>query len=313
MKKKSLDWLYISIVSIALLAILFQLIHIYINGHEICLNNGCKFIEELTNIPPFLFNLIGLIYFLVLLILKLLENKHDLLPRILNLFLICGVSGEAILLPFQKFIAHHYCSYCIFLLCLLFLLVLIRGVEIFLLSISVLLSGILIFSLLNFSTAIIKQVNRGLVSGSFAQVITKSKSNNIKLFLIFSNKCPHCKKVLENIPPKLNIPLYLNPLSYMAKIAYINPKIKIERFKNYDPAVNLFFIKIIKDIEVPVLVIKKGNIISFIKGDKSIIKYLNEKHLINKIPKINNKSKNTLNEGCIFGTSCSEENTNRLF
>jgi len=309
MKKKYLDCLYLLIISTAFLAILFQLIHIYINGHEICLNNGCKFIEELTNVPPFLFNLIGLIYFLALLILKLFEKKHNLIPRILNLFLICGASTEAVLLAFQKFIANNYCSYCIFLSCLLFLLILIRGFDIFLLSVSVLLSGILIFSLLNFSNAIIKQVNRGLISGSFAQVITESESNNIKLFLIFSNKCPHCKKVLENIPPKLDIPLYLNPLSYISTMTYINSKTKIKKFEHYKPIVNLFFIRIIRDTEVPILVIKKGNIINYIQGDKSIIKYLKERHLINNIPKINNKA----NEGCIFGTSCSEENNNRLF
>jgi len=302
-----------SIILVASITILIQLTHIYLKGHEICLNSGCEFIEKLTYIPSFFFNIIGLCYFLSIGILKLIEKKHPVIPKILNLVLISGASSEGILLSFQLFIAHHYCSYCIFLFFLILLLILLRGVEISIISISILISEIFIFSLLNFSGAMIKQINKGLVGGSFAKVIATSSKNNSQLFLIFSNKCPHCQDVLKKLPT--NISIYLNPLSHISNISDINHKLKIKIFKTYNPNINALFIKIIKDKEIPLLIIKKDNNISFIEGDKSIIDYLKNSYLLNKKNKysITNHSSSKSKEGCIFGTSCSEENNNGLF
>ena len=314
-KKYVLELTFFLIILTGLIAIFIQITHIYLNGYEICLNNGCEFIEKLTYIPSIFFNLIGFSYFLFVFIFKILEKKHPFFSKILNLFLICGASSEGVLLSFQIFVAHHYCSYCIFLLILVFFLIFLRGLEVFSISISILLSEMIIFSLLNFSGAIIKQIDKGLVGGSFAKVITTSPTNNRQIFLIFSNKCPHCKNVLKKLPT--NVSIYLNPLSYISKIPGLNPQIKIETFKHYNPEVNLLFIKIIKDKEVPILIITTNNNIHFIEGDNSIINYLkrNLKSIVNPTIKngITNQNNNQPNEGCLFGTSCSEENSNKVF
>ncbi len=322
MEKKNIILIFFVTVTLALIIILIQSIHIFLKGQEICLNSGCQIIAGLTNIPSLFFNLIGFIYFLIILALKVIENKNaiskELVSKILNLFLICGASSEGILFSFQAFIAHSYCSYCLFLFVLILILILLRGIETTFIAISILVSEIIIFSLLNFPSALINQIDKGLVSGSFAKTISISHKNiQSKLFLIFSNKCPHCKKVLKTLSQnRIDIPLYLNPLS---KISY-NYKhycnFKLKLFDNYKPYVNFMFMKIVQDKEVPLLVIIKPNKIKMVKGDQSIIDYINQLLRLDK-KETNNPNKNistqSKEEGCIFGTSCSEKDKGEIF
>ena len=66
------------IILLACLVIAVQMCMIIFRGDAVCLNEGCKIVERLTTISPFYFNMIGLVYFVILLMVIRLKNSSYL-------------------------------------------------------------------------------------------------------------------------------------------------------------------------------------------------------------------------------------------
>ena len=113
--------MFLSVLSIAgSLLVLIQIGAILIKGGAICLNDGCRIAESLTSLNQTYVNLAGLAYFQA--IFWALRFRGRVWAEVaLTALLLTGLGAEGVMIGFQTFIAHAFCSYCltVFLLILL--------------------------------------------------------------------------------------------------------------------------------------------------------------------------------------------------
>jgi uncharacterized membrane protein len=242
---------------------------IYTEGKGYCFNAGCEIVESLTNVPSLYFNLAGFLYFQLLFWCLLWGRKgSEYWLKFARLMLMAGLLAEAVLLFFQHSIAQTFCSYCLIVCGCIVLLNILSGLrQIF--------RG-LILTMSVFIACFSLQFNQGsigaepLLKGVIAHV--NGESGKPSLHLFFSATCPHCEAVIETLGDDNVCEIFFNPIEAIDSFNFTGAELQTD----YDPTINLGFLKTLSIKEVPVLVAVGEEGTEIIKGKSRIMNYINE-------------------------------------
>ncbi len=246
-----------------------QSLLIYTEGKGVCFNNGCEIVESLTTVTPFLFNVVGCVFFLVIFwCLYLGRNGSEYWVKFARLLLLAGVVAEAVLVFFQHAIAQVFCSYCLVILSIIVLLNLLSGARQIFRGIVLFVSVLVACFSLQFGGGIAAQ--QPLSEGAIA--ILTAESDGPELTLFFSKSCPHCEKVIEYLKEDNSCSVSFNPVEEIDGFNYPG----VEYSGAYNPGVNLGFMKNLGLTGIPVLLTKEDEQIKVISGGDRIQHYLEE-------------------------------------
>jgi uncharacterized membrane protein len=244
-----------------------QAFSILIQGQTICFNTSCAIVDNLTTVSPLYFNIAGFLFFQALFWCFLWgrdgsENWH----KLARLLLLAGLCAEAVLIFFQYSIATVFCSYCLVVFAFIVVLTVLSGLR-------QILYGVVLFSAVTiacFGLQFREGAGSGasLDSGSIAMLTGQQKE--AKIYLFFSSTCVHCENVIEALKQDNNCTIRFNPVERLEAFDFPG----VEHFTEYNPAVNLNFIKSLSIKEVPVLVTSDQQKTFVLKGEQQIREYL---------------------------------------
>lgn len=242
---------------------------IYTQGQGYCFNKGCEIVESLTVVPALYFNVAGFLYFqLVFWCLFWGWKGSEYSAKFARIMLMAGLMAEAVLVFFQHSIAQAYCSYCLIVCGCIVLLNLLTGLrQIF--------RGLILATAV-FVACFSLQFNVGgggaqpLEDGAIAHAAGESDRPSLHLF--FSATCPHCEEVIEYLGGENVCGVYFNPIEALDSFEFSGA----ELMSDYDPSVNLGFLKNLSIKEVPVLVAREEGGMQVITGKSRILAFLGE-------------------------------------
>ncbi len=124
------------------------------------------------------------------------------------------------------------------------------------------------FSLLSFDTA--KNPLRGLTLDDGTYAVRRCSDPVKQLYLIFSEDCHHCYKVIEALEGCTRCEFHFNPIKEISAglLPGLSPN---EKFL---PEINTATLKILGIDTVPVLIAKDHDGLTFIEGERNIINYI---------------------------------------
>lgn len=252
----------------ASLLIGIQLCLIAWQGEAACFNEGCLIVEGLTRVSPFVFNLLGLLFFLLVGLIALFVRNRPIAARFLALLLLAAMTGEGVLLAYQYQVALTWCSYCLLILGLVALCNLIVGLRQFF-SAAVLVAAVnIIFALLRFEPAQQAAQGRGLAAGTSAVLPGPVAGRSV--FLIYSKDCPHCLALLRKLPEFAACTIRLNPIGDPPRVDIPG----LERVTDFLPEKNLLLLRVLQIDAVPVLVVPENGGYRIIRSESGIEAYL---------------------------------------
>ena len=267
MKHRSLQGvIYLSLL--ACVIIIAQALLIIFRGEAFCVNEGCKIVEALTLIPPFYFNLLGAASFFTIFCTALITKHRSGTEPLLRIVLVCGLAAEGILLGYQTFVANVFCSYCLLIFVLMVILNVLMGIRQLTLGLAIIVVQLFVFSLLRFEAA--EDHLRGLTLDNGTYAVRRCSDPVKQLYLIFSEDCPHCYKVIEALEGCTRCEFHFNPIKEISAdlLPGLSPN---EKFL---PEINTAALKILGIDTVPVLIAKDHDGLTFIQGERNIIKYI---------------------------------------
>ncbi len=268
-KRDKIDLWRILVATIAgtgLLASAAQLLITYFKGEGFCVNQGCRIVENASSLPPWLLNSLGLFLFLLILALSLSKGRRWT-RSLLSAVLVTAMAAEGVLVGFQALVAHSFCTYCLFIFSLILLASLASGWRTLLSGAGAFASVLFLLNLLQFGQGI-TEVSYGLDKGTYG--IRSCSNPEKKMYLIFSQQCPHCQKVLRTLEGCSKCEFRFNPVSRIKDLGLSDLKVS----PKYDPSINVTALKILGINSVPVLIDVTSSGLIFIKGDEPIIKYI---------------------------------------
>jgi hypothetical protein len=243
---------------------------IYFKGQTICFTDGCAVVESLTTVPPLYFNIAGFLFFQTIFWCLIwgrdgAEHWH----KLARLLLLAALCAEAVLVFFQYAIVTVFCSYCLVIFGLIVLLNILSGARQIFRGIVLFSAIILVFFSLQFGEA----TGRGesLDGGSVATVSGDQQER--KLYLFFSSTCAHCEKVIELLQQENSCNIGFNPIERLDNFDFPGAKF----FADYNPEINLNFMKSLALKEIPVLVGIEPQGISVLRGELQIRRYVEDK------------------------------------
>ena len=257
----------IRLLSLAGLILTSIQIILHLRGRELCFNDGCSLVESYISMSPFVVNMAGAFFFLFIFVLSFLIKKNKNFSMPLELVILCGFISEGILLSIQIFLARSFCSYCLTICCLIFLMGLIYRPRLFA-------AGVIFVALEISCFAVIRLPYAGNISLNSGTFAVKSCSNPVSVaYLVFSENCPHCRKVLDSLHGCVSCEIHFNPVSKI-DTELLPGLLPLE---NYKPDINILALKLFGISSVPVLIERTETGFGIIRGDSAIIRYINEK------------------------------------
>ncbi len=201
-----------------------------LNHGSICGSTGCKLAGDLLIFPDIYLNYLGLAAALSLLLFGLLSKNDNFFDKLFFTVLYSAIAFETIIFSYQYFVNPEPCIFCM-------------GVY-----------GLLIGMALLANTSRVLFVIPLVLSLWFAMAILSTPRNSKMLtdngrYLIYSKKCPHCKKVKKYFEE--------HNVSY-SPIPISNPNA-------------LWLLRILGITKVPVLLENDRNHIEVTDGDAEII------------------------------------------
>ena len=267
MKHRSLQALiYLSLLTCVI--IIAQALLIIFKGEAFCVNEGCKIVGASTLISPFYFNLLGATYFLAVFCAALITKQRSGAEPLLRIILISGLAADGILLGYQIFVANVFCSYCLLVFLLIFILNILMGFRQLALGLAITVVQLFMFSLLRFEAA--EDQLRGLTLDKGTCAVMRCSETIKQLYLIFSEDCPHCYKVIDALAGCTRCEFHFNPIKKISAdlLPGLSPNDK------YLPQINAAALKILGIDSVPVLIAKDHDGLTFIEGERNIINYI---------------------------------------
>lgn len=257
-----------------LIVTLCQVAYIIIYGDAACLNDGCAVVENLIPVPPLPFNLLGAGYFLAVTLSAFLEKRFYLFTDLIDILLLGGMVTEGSLIAFQVFVAGTFCSYCLLICAVIVIMNIFRGKKHFITGLSLAIIEASVFIMLNVFIMLqpvksdLNFNDLSLTSGTYA-VKTCSHTSK-RVFLIFSEKCPHCKKVLAALKGCSKCEVHFNPIAKTER--EILPG--LEKVPDFNPEINRYALHLLDIMEIPVLVVQNSDGYRFIRGADGIIRFI---------------------------------------
>jgi len=248
--------------------VVLQVVLIAVRGEPFCLNTGCHVVEGLVELNPALFNMMGAAFFASCALTAAIGVRYEYFRRFFQVLCLSGMAAEGILLSYQAFVAGAWCSYCLVVFAAIVVLNILAGLRQFLAGAFILCVEVALFSLLNFniSTANIQKLT--LDNGTCA--ITRCAEPANTLYLIFSQDCPHCHKVLEALAGCSRCEFHFNPVKKVRSdlLPGTAPR------EDYVPEINRLALNILGIDSIPVLVVRRRDGYLLIRGDVEIIEFI---------------------------------------
>ncbi len=258
--------IFVAFVGVAMTSI--QVILTLLEQETLCLNSGCKIVEGLTAVSPLVMNLAGMGYFAVVFFVFLQGRKgRKFWLELGRLLLLCGIAAEGMLVFFQYAVAGVFCSYCLIVCATIVLLNVLLGFGQLFQGLCLFVTVIIVCLALGFQVEKSKD-SGGLEQGSIA--ILQGKNNEIQLFLLFSENCPHCKEVLASIDQRFLCTLHFNPVHDLKKkIALSGLKYQTE----YSSQGNKRFLQNLGITQIPTLVVQEHYQTTVLTGTQRILAF----------------------------------------
>lgn len=252
---------------LASLMIAVQIAILLLDKEGLCLSQGCQVVDQLIRVSPLLFNVVGFFFFqAVFWGVYRIKRKDAIQLQLVRLLLLAGLAAEGVLVGFQQIIAGAFCTYCLIILGFIILLNLLAGFRQLLAGAFVFGVVLLAFSSLEFQNN--PKNSKSLHEGVFASKTNPSSATTVYLF--YSSTCAHCQRVLEFMAKKSAISMHFNPIDTIASMNM--PGVTLNR--QYDPKINKTLLNSLDIDEIPVLLERKANGYTIIKGETAIIAYL---------------------------------------
>lgn len=249
----------------------FQIGVVLYQGEILCLNEGCRIVEQLTNVPPLFFNLAGFLYFLTLALLSSRQPRQSPFGvSWLQVLLLGGFVMEGVLVGYQVFVARQPCSYCLLVFSAIVLLNLLHGRRQLLLGGVLFLAVLTVFPLLNFGPTLLALRNQSLNSGRFA--VKRCTTPLKQAYFFFSSNCPHCQNVLDALKNCNSCEFSFNPIDRIESLGVPD----LEYTSDYDPMINRLILSLLEIETIPVLLVRNPDGFNIIKGESSIIKFIGQ-------------------------------------
>lgn len=256
-----------AIAGVVLIAIQVLLLQFQESG--ICLDEGCQIIDNLTTIDPVYFNLVGLVFFLIVCFgLIRARRGSESWRHMVGVLLLAGLAAEAVLLSFQSFVVQLYCTYCLIVLGLIVLTNVFLGLKQIAKGIIVFSSVMLAFASLDFGSE--APGTDSLSAGTLARFEPAGVKRHYLLF--FSSTCNHCETIIEELENSSACAIHFNPVDTITSFTF--PGVVFT--DNYRPQINRNFLKNLDITEVPVLLSREQEAITIIKGEAAIRAYLRQ-------------------------------------
>ncbi len=266
LSRKQLTWLT-PLAGLGCIITLGQVIYLFFNDHVLCVNQGCGVVESLLRIPPIWFNGLGAIFFFILFILLLAARAAGDRPGpqvvLLRLLVLSGMVAEGILVGYQVFVVQTLCSYCLFICFILIVMNIVAGWRQFSLAVILFGTELILFSLLQFHNPVVFKDSFTLDNGTYG--VKQCDKAQRQLYLLFSNNCPHCERVLELLSSCTRCEVRFNP------VQQIDNKVlpDLVPADSWDPDINVLVLKMLGIETVPVL-IEKGLMGCGLSGEKAL-------------------------------------------
>jgi energy-coupling factor transporter transmembrane protein EcfT len=184
-----------------------------------------------------------------------------------GLLLLAGLTVEMVLFSFQLFVAETFCLYCLFIVAVIVFLNILYGKKQIVSGLIVAGAVLIGFALVNFKTAQ-PSANFTLEEGVFGSRTCAAPTK--KLYLIFSDDCPHCLEVIAALEECNSCDLHLNPIDTVEGLEF-EGIVKRERFS---PQVNRQILTVLGIDKIPVLLVEHSDGFQFIQGEQRIIEYV---------------------------------------
>lgn len=248
-----------------------QILLILFRGEAACLNQGCQVVEKLTTVSPLYFNILGFVYFQTVgWLFRMARVKGCSVTDIAGFVLLAGIAVEGLLVSYQLFVVRTFCSYCLFLFCVVVLLNALAGWKQFIAGSTVLGGIIAASSLLSYGPSVLLSRQQTINNGTFGtQTCAMPKK---ELYLFFSADCPHCKNVLQALEGCNSCNFHFNPVERLDNFNFTG----VNRAESYDPELNKLLLKVLGIDSIPVLLEKNQSGFALIKGEKQIIHYVRQ-------------------------------------
>jgi len=247
-----------------------QALLIVLQGDILCLNDGCEVVEQLTRVPPIVFNVAGSVYFLsVFLLFWRVSHGGRGKLTMARILLLAGMAAEGVLIGFQYFVAGAFCSYCLSIFAIIFLLNLLMGWQQFIGGLAVTVSVLLAFASLQFSSDS-RSERLTLEHGTYGYLDRQQSAPDLHLF--FSSTCPHCEDVIATIDDTFSCNLNFNPIDAQS----VSPLASLVVKPDYSTTSNRKFLQTLGVTEIPVLVVRSTEELRVLKGKKLILQYFDE-------------------------------------
>jgi len=295
--------------SILTLAQIFFLVN---EQDGICLNDGCKVVDSLTAVDPLFINLGGFFFFQAIFWGVWFAGKSNSWNTIVKAFLLAGLAAEGVLVSFQQFVAQTFCSYCLIIFALIFLLNIFFGLKHIATGAIIFLTVLLSFSSLQFSggaSSPFENINKG----TYAQVVGNEDE---KRYLFFSSTCKYCEKVIESLKEQNSCAVSFNPLDTITEFGL--PAAEI--LPLYEPGVNIKLLSHLGIKQIPVLLITTESEKRIVTGSTAIQHYFESQCLQQKGAEIEEPQESVIgitpssnldflpqnDDGCAIETDCED-------
>lgn len=244
-----------------------QLCLIAWQGEAACLNEGCRVVEGLTRVSPLLFNLFGLLFFLVVGLTTALRRTWPAAERLTALLLLAAMAGEGVLLAYQYHVAREWCSYCLIIFCLVTLCNLLLGLRQVITGTMLVVAVNVAFALLRFEPVQTGK-NIGLAAGTAA--VRPGPAGARSVALVYANDCPHCMALLRKLPEFAACTIRLNPVGDPPPAAIPD----LERINVFQPELNRQLLRLLQIDAVPILLVPENGGYQVIRSQTGIESFL---------------------------------------
>ncbi|MGB9499972.1 MAG: hypothetical protein ACKVE4_09530 [Dissulfuribacterales bacterium] len=244
-------------------------------GHPVCGSEGCKAIEQAALVPH-IFEMIGIGYCLLILILVIKESQLRSGHEFLGVILLGGIAAESVLIGYQTFIAHEFCKFCLTFATLVICMNVAMGLRHILRGTAVIATPLIALALISHPVSSPRGVPvSALDNGTWAvcnNESCKNKESQECRYLIYSPSCSHCNVLLGQLSD-LKCSIHLNPIKKLSKQDTLF--LPAQYNNQYDTAINQNFLKNLGIETVPVMIVcKNKDEIQIISGGHNILHYL---------------------------------------
>jgi hypothetical protein len=281
---------------LATLIILAQIFTILTTGKSFCPNDGCEVVHDLTRVSQTYINLDVIIYFHLLFWLTVgsrqgHKRKHYLFDAynrpqtascsLLQFLLLMGMVAEGVLVCFQLFVVKTVCLYCFIVFGFIILMNAALGARQLLKACIILGTQITVFAALNFNTSTLNLDELSMDKGTYA--VKSCEKPRHRMYLVFSENCPHCQAVLKELSDCSLCEFHFNPVTRLTKAQEIFKD--LPAIQDYNPEVNKAMLKMLGIYTIPILISETSSGLELVKGQENIVNYVRDHCILSETPK----------------------------